>query len=39
MLDRLFATASLPAAANDAACARTSLLVNRRNRERRRDAR
>ena len=39
VLDRIFAAATLPAAANDAASAKASLLVRRRERARRRDAR
>jgi hypothetical protein len=39
VLDRIFAAATLPAAANDSACAKASLLVRRRERARRRDAR
>ncbi len=39
VLDRIFAAAPIPAAANDAASAKASLLVRRRERARRRDAR
>ena len=39
VLDRIFAAATLPAAANDIASAKASLLVRRRERARRRDAR
>ena len=39
VLDRIFAAATLPAAANDSSSARPSLLARRRERARRRDAR
>lgn len=39
MLDRIFAAATIPAAANDSSSARPSLLVRRRERARRRDVR
>jgi hypothetical protein len=39
VLDRIFAAATIPAPANDSARARPSLLVRRRERARRRDAR
>jgi hypothetical protein len=39
VLERIFAAATLPAAANDSASARPSLLARRRERARRRDAR
>ncbi len=39
VLDRIFAAAAIPAAANDGASAKTSILVRRRDRQRRRDAR
>lgn len=39
VLDRIFAAATIPATANDSASARPSLLVRRRERARRRDAR
>ena len=39
VLDRIFAAAPIPAAANDSASAKASLLVRRRERVRRRDAR
>lgn len=39
VLDRIFAAATIPAAANDSAGPRPSLLARRRERARRRDAR
>jgi hypothetical protein len=39
VLDRIFAAAAIPAPANDSGNAQTSLLVRRRERARRRDAR